>query len=259
MWIIAAIRRWIAAAVRWVLGATRRAAYAAARLSVWAWRWLTAATAWGVGMIGRLTKAACPRAPGWYLLAWFGALVVILVCMDLTRTTAPAFVPTTQPTTRPPTQSSTQPSTRPTTQPIVVYETAAEAYLWDRGDAIEWGLTQIAERLHLALLAAAALFWFVVKMHLGEDGQPPQRPQQPQPQPQPPRRGVHLFWNAMLATTVSMVTGFLGLLSFTDLVTRPALSLGHDGPLQFLAAVQLVTLGVAALLFLLGMARTIGR
>ena len=147
-----------------------------------------------------------------------------------------------------------------TSQPVIVYEDPAHAYELPRNEAIEQGLTHVAERLQLALLAAAALFWFVVKFYLGENGQAPPPPPQQQQAPgglAPGRQGVYFFWNTMLAATVSMATGFLALLAFTDLATRPAFSLGHDSEIQFLALVQLATLALAAVLFLCGVARAI--
>lgn len=131
----------------------------------------------------------------------------------------------------------------PTTLPAlrVVSPATQPAAEWSRERAVEFGFTQLAFRLNATLVGAGGVLWFVTK----------RLTEMPAKLPAKSRRATWaatvLSWNIVLGCCFSIFYGFLGLLMFSELITRSVFS--YYGYLQvFLKAQSLSFVVVAAML-----------
>jgi hypothetical protein len=121
------------------------------------------------------------------------------------------------------------------------------AYIWDRKEAIQFGLTQLSLRINGVLVTAGAVFWFAVKILVDQRKETLDYPMGLG------RWEVLACWNVLMSCCVSILFGFLAISYFNDLPIRISIALDESiGPcmdyqiLFFLLAVAflLLTLGL---------------
>lgn len=155
--------------------------------------------------------------------------------------------PTPQPaTSQPATSQPSTAATMPTTMPdFLLYDSdrSVPPARWTREKAVEFGLNQLSARLQSALLGAAAIFWFAIKLLL--DGSPADKKP----------KGMWtwsalLYFDVLLCCSLSILIGFLGLYYFAEFATALAASVSAE--VSVCAMYQLVTLFFGAILLLAG-------
>lgn len=169
-----------------------------------------------------------PKSPSlklWlYVLIWIGLVLVPFIVAPTVGAGAPAPGATTLPD-------------------LQVFTSTTRPYaLWERKEAVAFGLGQMSNQLNAELLGAATILWFAVKFLNDPEGKgPPQ-----------PKCVIVLFWNVALGACYSLMFGFLAMLYLTELPTRPGISL--DGDIKACASAQILSLGFTAVLMLFGLA-----